>query len=75
MKRCKVGEDDLQRISTKLGKCFRPLEIESYVLYNIHNGQVVPTIVNVSDSFAIDGTMATTFQNHSQPDSMQNSVR
>ena len=54
VKRCKFGEDDRQRISTKLGQFSHTLEIESYVLYNIHNGQVAPTIVNVSDSLAIE---------------------
>ena len=39
MKICKVDEDDRQRISTELEKCSHPLDIESGVLYNIHNGQ------------------------------------
>ena len=64
MKRCKVDKDDRQRISTELVKTFsHPLDTESDVLYNIHNGQVAPTIVNVSDSLAIVRTMATAFQN------------
>ena len=63
MKRCNVDEDYRQRISTELGKCSHPLDTESDVLYNIHNGQVAPTIVNVSDSLAFGGTMATAFQN------------
>ena len=63
VKTCKVDEDDRQRISTELGKCSHPLDTESDILYNIHNGQVAPTIVNVSDSLAFGGTMATAFQN------------
>ena len=63
VKRCKVDEDDRQRISTELEKCSHPLDTESDVLNNIHNGQVAPTIVNVSDSLAFGGTMATAFQN------------
>ena len=63
VKRCKVDEDDRQRISTEPGKCSHPLDTESDVLYNVHNGQVAPTIVNVSDSLAFGGTMATAFQN------------
>ena len=31
-------------------------------VYNVHNGHVAPTIVNVSDSLAIGGTMVTAFQ-------------
>ena len=50
MKICKVDEDDRQRVSTELGKCSHPLNTESEVLYNIQNGQVAPTMVNVSDS-------------------------
>ena len=38
VKRCKVDEDDRQRISTEPGKCSHPLNTESDVLYNIHNG-------------------------------------
>ena len=57
MKRCKVDKDDSQSISTELGKCSHPLDTESGVLYNIH------TLVNVSDSLALGGTMATALHN------------
>jgi hypothetical protein len=63
VKRRKVDDDDRQRISTKLGKCSHPLEIDSDVLYNIHNGQVAPTMVNVADSLALGTPMATAFRN------------
>ena len=62
VKRCKVDEDDHRRIRRELGKCSHPLNTES-VLYNIHNGQVSPRMVNVSDSLALSGTMATGFHN------------
>ena len=39
VKRCKVDEDDRQRISTELGKNSHPLDTESGVLCNIHNGK------------------------------------
>ena len=59
--RCNVDEDNRQRISTELGKCFYSLDTERGVLYNIHNGQVAPTVVNVSGSFG--WMMATAFRN------------
>ena len=49
VKRCNVNEDDRQPISIELGKCSYTLDTESGVLYNIHNRQVAPTMVNVSD--------------------------
>jgi len=62
VKRCNVDEDDRQRILTELGKCCHPLDTESGVLYNIHNGEVAATMVNVSDSLALGGTMAIAFR-------------
>ena len=66
VKRCKVDENDRQRIGTELGKCSHLLDSESGVLYNIHNGQVAPTMVNVSDSLALGVTMATASRNSLQ---------
>ena len=56
--------DHRQRISTELGRtCFHPIDTDSDVLYNVHNEQVAPTMVNVSYSLAFGGTMATAFRN------------
>ena len=63
MKRYKVYEDDRQCISTELRQFSHPLDTKSGVLYNIHNGQVAPPIVDVSDSLALGGTMATASRN------------
>ena len=63
VKRCKVDEVERLRISAELGKYSHPLDTESDVLYNIHNSQVYPTMFSVSDSLALDGTMATAFRN------------
>ena len=45
---CKVDEDDRQRISTKRGKCSHP----SIPRVMSSDGQVAPTIANVSDSLS-----------------------
>ncbi len=63
VKRRKLDEDDRQCISTELGKCSHPLETDSNVLYNIFNGQVAPSVVNVADSLALGAPMATAFRN------------
>ena len=60
--RRKVDTDDRRRISEELDKCSHPLEIESDVLYNIVNGQVVPAVVNVSDALALGAMMVTDFR-------------
>ena len=62
--RRKLDEDD--RMITELEKCSHPLEKTSDVLYNIHNGQVAPTEVNVADSLDLGMAMATSFR-HSLP--------
>ena len=59
----KVDENGCQRISTEHGKFSHPLDTESDVLYNIHYEQVAPTMVHVSDSLVLGGTMATAYRN------------
>ena len=63
VKRYKVDEDDRKRTSTEFLNCSHPLDNKSGVLYNIHNGQVILTMANVSDSLAFGWMMETPFRN------------
>ena len=63
VKRRKVDEDDRQRIRTELAKCSHPLETDNDKLYNIFNGQVAPTKVNVADSLSFGEPMVAAFRN------------
>ena len=48
--RRKLEFDDRETLSSELAKHFHPLAVQSEVLYNIVNGQVVPADINVDDA-------------------------
>ena len=62
-KRRKLDFDDRETISSELAKHSHPLTNPCEVLYNIVNGQVAPTEVNVDDAVDIGQTMAGSFRN------------
>ncbi len=62
-KRRKLDSDDRERIAAELVKHSHPLTVESDVLYNIVNGKVAPSEVNVENSVAIGEKMAVSFRN------------
>ena len=57
-----LDENYWQRISTEHVKCSHPLESNSDVLFNIFNGQVAQTKVNVADSLVLGAQMANDFR-------------
>ena len=61
--RRKLEFDDRETLSSELAKHSHPLTVQSEVLYNIVNGQVVPAGVNVDDAVDIGQTMAGSFRN------------
>lgn len=63
MKRHKLDENYHQCISAEFCRCSHPLETVSDVLYNISNGQVALTVVNVADSLMLGAPMVTAFRN------------
>ena len=62
-KRRKLEFDDRETLSSELAKHSHPLTVQSEVLYNIVNGQVVPADVNVDDAVDIGQTMTGSFCN------------
>ena len=54
--RRKMGETDHNKIAEELQKHSHPLNVKSIDLYNIINGQVAPTKVNVQDALHIGNT-------------------
>ena len=57
-KRWKLEFGDRETLSSELAKHSHPLTVQSEVLYNIVNGQVVPADVNVNDAVDIGQSMA-----------------
>ena len=62
-KRRKLEFDHRETLSSELAKHSHPLTVQSEVLYNIVNGQVVPADVNVNDAVDIGRTMAGSYRN------------
>ena len=60
-RRRKMDETDRNKIAEELEKHSHPLNIKSTDLYNIVNGQVAPTKVNVKDAFHIGSTQSEKF--------------
>ena len=51
-----MDETDLNKIAEELQKTSHPLNVTSTDLYNMVNGQVAPTKVNVQDALHIGST-------------------
>ena len=60
-RRRKMDETDRNTIAEELQKHSHPLNVKSTELYNIVNGQVAPTKVNVQDAFHIGSTQIEKF--------------
>ena len=60
-RRRKMDDTDRNKIAEELQKHSHPLNVKSTDLYNIVNGQVVPTKVNVQDALHIDSTQSEKF--------------
>ena len=59
--RRKMDETDCNKMAEDLQKHSHPLNVKSTDLYNIANGQVAPTKVNVQDVLHIGSTQSDTF--------------
>ena len=60
-RRRKMDETDRNKIAEELEKHSHPLNVKSTDLYNIVNGQVAPTKVNVQDALHIGSTQSEKF--------------